>query len=213
MKKLTLFIFTTLTACQLHAQGAGGFFDQQSSKEKLMLAQIAGYETYLGNIKTGYHITETGLSTVQDLKGGTFDLHAAYFNSLQQVNPAIKSSPKASAVAGINQQINRIFTAEISWQQQQKIFTSGEINYIKQVYRNIAVKCTENMQALADVITPGKLQLTDHQRVDRIDQIYAAMQDKSAFTQSFTTKCRQMAQDRQHAQKNREQLKKLYGIQ
>jgi hypothetical protein len=39
------------------------------------------------------------------------------------------------------------------------------------------------------------------------------MQDKSAFTQSFTARCRQMAQDRLHAQKNREQLKKLYGIQ
>jgi hypothetical protein len=213
MKKFTLFIFASLAFCQLNAQGTGGFFDQQSSKEKLMLAQVAGYHTYLSSIKTGYHITEAGLNTLHDLKGGTFDLHAAYYHSLQQVSTAIKSNPKASAIAGMNQHIHMAFTTEISWQQQQKILAPEEINYIKQVYRNIAAKCAEDMQALTDILTPGKLQLTDHQRLERIDEVYAAMQDKSAFTQSFTTRCRQMAQDRLHVQKNREQLKKLYGIQ
>src|ERR1700744_6795293 len=94
---LVFFFFTGLFTLSGKAQGTGGFFDQQSSKTNLMIAQIAGYQTYLHEIKTGYNITESGLNTVQELKGGTFDLHTAYFNSLQQVNPAIKNNAKAKA--------------------------------------------------------------------------------------------------------------------
>ena len=68
------------------------------------------------------------------------------------------------------------------------------------------------MSDLTQVLTPGKLQMTDHQRLERIDKLYASMQDKLAFAQSFTTKCRQMAGDRQRAKKNNDQLKALYGI-
>jgi hypothetical protein len=197
--KITLVFFFLTSPLYLWAQGTGGFFDQQSSKTKLMLAQIAGYQTYLHEIKTGYNITGSGLSTVHDLKGGTFDLHTAYFNSLQQVNPAIKNNAKAKACADLQQQIMTLFTAEIARQQKQQILTTGEIAYIKAVYQNLLGKCKTDMGELNDVLTPGKLQMTDHQRLERIDHVYAAMQDKQAFSSSFTSHCRQMANDRKKA--------------
>jgi len=69
------------------------------------------------------------------------------------------------------------------------------------------------MNDLTQVLTPGKLQMTDHERLERIDKIYAAMQDKLAFAQSFTGKCRQMANDRKQAKTDNDKLKSLYGIQ
>jgi|SRR5437879_11011872 len=210
---LTFLFFTSLNFQQLFAQGTGGFFNQQSSRVRLMLAQIAGYETLLYGLKSGYRITENGLNTVHELKGGTFDLHEAYFNSLQQVNPVTGSNPKAQAIAGIRQQIAQVFTQELTWQQQKKILTAAEMNYIRQVYGNLAKKCREEMDEVTLVLTPGKLQLTDQQRLERLDLIYAAMQDQSAFSISFTTRCRQMATSRQSARKNNDQLKTLYGIQ
>jgi hypothetical protein len=214
MKNIILFLFfTSLFFQQSFAQGTGGFFNQQSSKVKFMVAQIVGYETFLQGLKTGYHITENGLNTAHELKGGTFDLHMAYFNSLQQVNPLISAYPKGKAIAGIQQQINQVFTNELIWQQQQKVLSTNEVLYIRQVYTNLMTKCQQDMSELAQVLTPGKLQLSDHQRMMRIDHIYADMQDKLAFSISFTTKCRQMATDRQRARKNSDQLKTLYGIQ
>ena len=210
---LTFLFFTSLNFQQLFAQGTGGFFNQQSSRVRLMFAQIAGYETLLQGLKRGYQITENGLNTVHELKGGTFDLHQAYFNSLQQVNPATGSNPKAQAIVGIRQQIAQVFTRELTWQQQQNILTAAEINYIRQVYRNLMNKCREEMDEVTMVLTPGKLQLTDQQRLERLDLIYTTMQDQSAFSISFTTRCRQMAASRQRARKNNDQLKTLYGIQ
>ncbi|MBW4888959.1 hypothetical protein KXQ82_04505 [Mucilaginibacter sp. HMF5004] len=205
-------IYFSLTCLFAIGSNAQGIFNQQSSKTNLMLAQIAGYQTYLQEIKTGYHIAESGLNTVHELKGGTFDLHAAYFNSLQQVNPAIKNNPKAKAVADLQQQIITLFTAELSWQQKQQILSPQEIAYIKAVYQNLLGKCKTDIAELNDVLTPGKMQMTDHQRLDRVDHVYAAMQDKQAFASSFTSHCRQMATDRKRARLDNEQLKKLYGI-
>lgn len=211
LKSILVFFFLT-SPLYLWAQGTGGFFDQQSSKTNLMIAQIAGYQTYLHEIKTGYNTAEKGLNAVHDLKGGTFDLHTAYFNSLQQVNPAIKNNAKAKTCANLQQQIITLFTEEIAWQQKQQILTVAEIAYIKAVYQNLLGKCKTDMGELNDVLTPGKLQMTDQQRLERIDHVYAAMQDKQAFASSFTNHCRQMAIDRKKAKLDNDQLKKLYGI-
>lgn len=213
MKKISLLLLLTgLALTNTFAQGTGGFFNQQSSKIKLMLAQIAGYETFLHSLKSGYQITENGLNTMHEMKGGTYSLHTAYFTSLEQVSPAVQSDPKGKAMAGMQQQINTVFSNELSWQQQQKILAAPEINYIQQVYQSLMKKCQQDMSDLTQVLTPGKLQMTDHQRLERIDKLYVSMQDKLAFAQSFTTKCRQMANDRQRAKKNNDQLKALYGI-
>jgi hypothetical protein len=214
MKKISLFLLLTgLTLSHTFAQGTGGFFNQQSSKIKLMLAQIVGYETFLHSLKTGYQISENGLNTMHEMKGGTYSLHTAYFTSLEQVSPVVQSNSKGKAMAGMEQQINTVFTGELTWQQQQKILTAAEINYIQQVYQSLMKKCQQDMSDLTQVLTPGKLQMPDHERLERIDKLYASMQDKLAFSQSFTSKCRQMASDRQRAKKNNDQLRALYGIQ
>jgi hypothetical protein len=68
------------------------------------------------------------------------------------------------------------------------------------------------MDELTEVLTPGKLQMTDHERIERIDRLYSSMQDKQAFASSFTTHCRQMSTDRKTNKLDNGQLKKLYGI-
>lgn len=211
--KTTLLFFLLTSPAYMMAQGTGAVFNQQASKTKLMLAQIAGYQTYLHELKTGYNTMENGLNTVHALKGGTLDLHTAYFTSLQQVNPVIQNNPKAKAVSGLQQQIVTLFNTEIAWQQKQQALSTAEATYIKAVYQNLLAKCKTDIAELNDVLTPGKLQMTDHQRLERIDHIYASMQDKQAFASSFTSHCRQLANDRKKAKIDNDQLKKLYGIQ
>ena len=213
IKKIGLFfLFIGLGLMQAKAQFLGGFFSQQSQKEKLMAAQIADLGIYLHDIKDGYGIAEKGLNTAHELKNGTFGLHAAYFNSLWRVSPAIQSDPKGNAIADLQQQIIHVFSGEISWQQQQRLLQPEELTYLQNVYDNILKACKKDMDELTLVLTSGKLQLTDQQRLERLDHLYDAMKDKYAFAGYFTTKCRKLATGRQQAQREKEQLKKLYGI-
>jgi hypothetical protein len=105
-----------------------------------------------------------------------------------------------------------LFNSEISWQQQHKLLTGSEQVYIKQVHANLQAKCQLDMQELTDVLTPGKLQLTDAQRLERLDHLSTAMNDKYGFAVYFTTKCRKLAQQRQSDQQQKNTLKQLYGI-
>ncbi|MDB4921844.1 hypothetical protein [Mucilaginibacter sp.] len=213
IKKTGLFfLFTSLTLMQVKAQFLGGFFSQQSQKEQLMAVQIADLEICLQAIKGGYRIAENGLSTAHELKNGTFGLHTAYFNSLWQVKPVVQNNLQGKAIAGLQQQIIHVFSGEISWQQQQKLLQPNELAYLQNVYDNIIAACKKDLDELTLVLTPGKLQLTDQQRLERLDHLYNAMKDKYAFTGYFTAKCRKLATGRLQAQREKQQLKKLYGI-
>ena len=208
-----MLLLACFTGLQARAQFPGGFFSQQRQKEKLMAGQIAGLQLYLGAISSGYHIAQNGINTAHDLKNGTFSLHTAYFNSLEQVNPVIRNNPKGKAIAECYQQLSRQFDTELRWQKQQAQLSAAELANLQNVADNLRKLGAADMAELSDVLTPGKLQLTDEQRLDRLDKLYAAMKDKAAFAASFTGKCRRLALSRQRAKADREQLRKLYGIQ
>jgi hypothetical protein len=213
MKTLTLFfIFTSLCTHALKAQSTGGFFSQQSSKEKTMLQQIASLESQLHTIKTGYNISQNGLNAMHDLKGGTLSLNEAYFTSLSQVSSAVKNNPKVQGTIDLQRQTITVFNKEIAWQNQQKQLTPLELAYIKSVYDNLLKKSQEDLDELNMVITPGKMQLTDHERLNRIDKLYEAMQEKYAFTCSFTKNCHTVATGRQGKKRDDQQMKQLYGV-
>ena len=198
---------------QANAQFLGGFFSQQATKKKLMTEQVAGYQLYLSAIKTGYTIGGKGLTVAHDLKNGTFSLHTAYFNALQQVAPVVKNDPKGRATDSLYRQIRSLFANEKQWQAKQKLLTVTELQYLDKVSAGLLAKCKTDMDELTDVLTPGRLQLSDAERLSRLDQLYARMKDKQAFAAYFSNKCRKLALNRQKQQKDRAQMKKLYGIQ
>src|ERR1700744_5063020 len=142
MKHLAISTAILLLFClKSNAQFLGGFFSQQSDKEKLMVTQIAEYDVYLHALKTGYNITETGLNTAQQLKGGIFNLHTAYFNSLAQVNPVVQNNPKGKAIVSLAAKIGNLFATEINWQNQQKQLSTTELAYLQKVQDNLLTKC------------------------------------------------------------------------
>jgi hypothetical protein len=213
MKTTVLFfLFISLAVLQGKAQFLGGFFSQQATKKKLMLEQIAGLEIYLQGIKGGYMITENGLNVAHELKNGTFGFHAAYINSLEQVNPLVHSDPKGKAVYDMHQQLVRVFDTEVAWQQKKRLLNGKELAYLQAVYVNLLKESRKDIDELDAVLTPAKLRLTDQQRLERLDRIYGKMKDKYAFAHYFTAKCRKLATARLKAKQENKQLRKLYGI-
>ena len=207
---LTINLLLFVACC--HAQVLGGFFDQQDTKDKTMMQQIVLQRTYLSEIKKGYQQTQQGLNTARALKNGTYSLHESYFNSLSQVSPAVKNDPKIELVINYQQQIINSFDREIAWQQQQAILGSDEVAYIEKVYNNLLSACTLDLNELNIVVTPGRTQMKDAERIDHIDQIYAATNDKYKFSRSFIANTHAFALDRQNGKQDRQIIKKLYNI-
>jgi hypothetical protein len=207
-----LFLFTGATLNKAGAQGTGGFFNQQSSKEKLMAAQILEYETFLKELKSGYSTTQKGLNTAHELKNGTFTLHQDYFNSLKQVAPAVSSDPKIKGIADLLSAIEQTFDLALSWQKDKAILTTNEISYIQSIYSSLLIECSKKIDELKLAVTPGQVQMTDQQRLSEIDGIYSDMQQKYRFACAFTRQTYGLANARITDQTGQQALKQLYHI-
>jgi len=71
------------------AQTFAEWFEQNKTRLKYYEEQIAALRTYLGYAEKGYSIVESGLNTIKGIKSGEFNMHSAFYNALEAVNPAI----------------------------------------------------------------------------------------------------------------------------
>jgi hypothetical protein len=195
-KKLLLSIFI-FTACSV---------TRAQSDIKAMLKQIAKLENYIIDLEKGYKIAREGLATIGEIKNGEFNLHSLFFSSLKTVSPAIARYLKIAEIisyeVSIGQQFKNLLKAHAG-------FSPSEIAYIQQVYDHLTNECSKNLDALMEVLTDGKLEMTDDERIKRIDRLYRDTKEKYAFTLSFTQKANSLDLERKNQMQEMEMIKIL----
>jgi hypothetical protein len=91
-------------------------------------------------------------------------------------------------------------------------FTLDELDHCKVVFEKLLEECLENVDELYLVITTGELQMSEIERIKRIDQIYAKMQDNYSFCKSFGNECLVLVMQRLKEQAEITVEKKLNDI-
>jgi hypothetical protein len=206
MKKTGMIAIIFLSLQCLHAQGLSNFFSQKEADIKWLLKQIALLQVYIGEVKTGYGVVKKGLTLIGDIKKGELNLHSNFFNSLKNVNPEIAAYSKIAAIISLNSAIKKGFKKALN---NGTHFSSGEIAYLNKVYYQLSKECTENLNELLAITSNMVFEMSDVERIWRIDGIYADMKDKYAFTQSFTNEAALLCGQRENEQNEIEFLKKL----
>lgn len=187
MKKLVLLTLLICVSFQgVRAQTFAEWFKQKKTQIKYLGQQIASLQVYAGYLEKGYHIAQTGLTTIGDIKNGEFNLHQDYFGSLKSVNPSIANDARIAAIIAMQVSIVQQYKKCYKQVQQSNLFNSNEVNYIYTVFTNLLGDCTNDLTELISVTTTGQLQLSDDERLRRIDGLYKEMQDKYSFAQSFS---------------------------
>jgi hypothetical protein len=64
-------------------------------------------------------------------------------------------------------------------------FTPEEIEYLSNVYANLFKESVESLEELMVVITSGRLRMSDDERLQAIDRIYASVEDQFSFLKEF----------------------------
>jgi hypothetical protein len=80
------------------------------------------------------------------------------------------------------------------------------------VYSKLVAECLDNIEELTNVITAGKLRMSDADRIKAIDRIYAASSDKLQFLRSFNNQGISLSLQRSKAIADTRTLKQLYGL-
>ncbi|RKR08874.1 hypothetical protein C8C83_0469 [Flavobacterium sp. 90] len=204
MKKIFLLVLcTALTTGNLHAQ---------AKQQRMLLQQIAALQVYIGYAQKGYSVVKKGLNTVGDLKRGEFNLHTDYLNSLKAVNPKIKKYARVTEIIVLQTKIMKSHKSLHQQIRQDDLFHGDEVDYIKRVFERLIKNCDTNLDELLTILTDGKLEMKDDERVKRIDIIYQNMLDNYAFSESFSNQAKVMAVSKAAELKEAKNSRVLNGI-
>lgn len=201
-------LLSVLTVRVSQAQTFAEFFKQKKTQKKYLLQQIAALQVYIGYAKNGYNIASGGLQTIKDITGCEFDLHSAFINSLKTVTPVIRKHVKVAEIIEYQIRIGKAFrTVKYS-----PYLSVGNQLYVIGVHEKVIQECGKDLEELLLVITSGKVEMTDEERMRRLDSIYESMTDKYAFTMDFIGQVTVMIN---HAEKEEQfinQIRKNYEI-
>jgi len=185
MKLIFLLFSITIFLKDVHAQTFAEWFSQGKTQKKYLLAQIAALQVYEGYLKDGYKIAKTGLNVVNDVKHGEFNLHNAFFTSLKTVSPTVRGYGRVAEIVSMQLALVKSANQIEKQAQASTSFDEDELHYLQKIFSAITDGCLEDVLALTNIITSGKLELTEDQRIARINHLYDSVKDKYAFVQSF----------------------------
>lgn len=190
------------------AQTFAEWFSQKKTQIKYLTQQIAALEQYGSYIKEGYAISQNGLGSIGGYIKGEYGLHSGYYGSLKTVNPEIKSNGKADSIARYAEQIPGQFD------QLNKLngLDNDTRHYIGQVKAKTLEECNKDLAELQLVIADRQAQMTDDERILRLDEIYDRIKDKYAFTQSFCNQAKMLLLQRSRELQDAQSLWRYYGI-
>lgn len=212
MKKIVLLVGLIVSCQCLFAQTFAEWFAQKKTQIKYLGDQIAALQVYAGYLQKGYHIAENGLSAISDIKNGEFNLHKNYFGSLKNVNPVIAKDARIAAIIALQVNIVEQYKKTYTKVLHNNAFNSAQVNYIYAVFTNLLNDCINDIAEMISLTTSGELQLTDKERIQRIDGLYTDMLDKYSFSKSFSNETNIMALSVTKDQNDAAMLKHLYNI-
>lgn len=206
--KTLLIILLTAMATVTRAQTWNEVFKQKETQKKYLIQQIAAMKLYAGYLKKGYDIANKGINSIKDISKGEFDLHQSFFTSLKMVNPAIAGNSKIAQVIAWQMTVSKDLLALNSRTE----LSPSDKSYFRQVRLKVMKECEQDMEELLLVITQGKLEMKDDERIKRLDKVYESMKDKYQFTQSFSNQVKTLSLQKEQEGRNNEASKKLYGF-
>lgn len=173
------------------------------------LTQLKGI---LSDMKTGYQIYQQGYGSISQLSKGNFDLHSVYLNGLLAINPTVRNYSRVADI--ISQQASLISEYKSSYKQfkQSGTFSAGELNYMSNIYTQLVNQSLQNLDELTNVLTAGKLRMSDDERMRAIDRIYASSADKLQFLRHFNRQGVLLSLQRSREIGDTRTLKQLYGV-
>lgn len=212
MKKILILIVLMLGIQTAHAQTWSEWTKQKKTQRKYLIQQIAALKVYATYVREGYKIAKKGLNTIGSFKRGEFTLHTDFFNSLKAVNPKVKGSVKVGQIVELQLRIVGDYNRTFRQLQEGGMMAPEELEYITRVFARLMEDCSQTMDALITVTTSGMFEMTDDQRLARIDTLHREMQQQFTFLQGFANDAKILALSRKKEDNDVKTARALHGI-
>ena len=175
---------------------------QSAEAEQLLLdwEKLTQFKKILQQMYDGYKILHNGYTAVKDISQGNFDLHKNFLDALLDVSPAVRQYKRIADIIDYQLKIVKEYKAAFNQFKDDRNFTPEEIDYLSKVYTGLLNKSLSSLDELVMVITSGKLQMTDDERLQAIDKIYGSLIDQFSFLRDFNSSTSLLSLQRQSEQ-------------
>lgn len=174
--------------------------------------KLTQLKNILTDMKKGYEIVSKGYTAIKNISEGNFNLHDAFISGLLAVNPAIKNYKRVPDIITYQKNIVKEYRQAFNRFKSSGTFSSSEIEYLGDVYTNLFNQSLQNLDDLATVITASKLSMSDDERLEAIDRIFADTEDKLQFLRDFNRKTNILVIQRTKEKQDIATSKKLYQV-
>lgn len=191
---------------ELRAQTFSEWFSQKRTQKRYLLEQVLALKVYADFARKGYGVVSDGLSTVKNITSGEFGLHEIFITGLKVASPVIRNDSRIPEILLLNSGMLKTFgslTSAGGWD-------ASQMAYLHSVKSVVNGEIWDDLEELALVIVSGKAEMTDDQRLVRLNEIYDRTKERSAFAQEFETDQLRMLNQKKLEQRNIEILRRLY---
>lgn len=188
-----LLMVTTSVSMQSNAQST------EVQQLLLNVEKLSQLKNILTDMKKGYVVVANGYNTVKNISQGNFSLHEVFLDGLMLVNPEIRKYKRVGDIISYQKNILSEYKSAFNRFKSSENFNPQEIEYLGKVYQQLFRQSLDNLDELATVITSSKLRMSDDERLQAIDQIFADTQDKLMFLRSFNKEASILSLQRQKA--------------
>ncbi len=178
----------------------------------LNIEKLAQFKQILSDMKKGYQILSGGYNTIKNIAQGNFSLHKAFLDGLMEVSPTVRNYRRVSDI--VNDQLTLIKEYRKAYDRfrRDNNFNPDELAYLGRVYNSLFKESLRNLDELLTVITADKARMSDDERLQAIDRIYANMQDKLMFLRHFNNNTTILAVQRAKERNDAQAIRKIYGL-
>ena len=187
---------------------------QSAEIQQLLLnvEKLTQFKQILSDMKKGYQILEGGYNTIKDISEGNFSLHKAFLDGLMEVSPTVRNYKRVGDIVNYQVILVREYRNAYDRFQSDGNFNPQELAYLGRVYDNLFDESLRNLDELLVIITAGKARMSDDERLQAIDRIYADMQDKLMFLRHFNNNTTILAVQRAKERNDARTIRNSYGI-
>lgn len=206
MKKC-LFIITLIVSFK-----AGNAQSDEAQQLLLNVEKLSQFKQILQQMKDAYEILHKGYTAIKDISQGSFSIHKTFLDALFEVSPVVRKYKRITDIIDDQIRLVKIYKEAFNEFKSNGQFTPDEIDYIGKVYTGLVNASLENLDELAMVITAGKLRMSDDERLQAIDRIYASIEGQFSFLQEFNNQTAILSMQRKNEQAEIELSKRIRGF-
>lgn len=196
----------------LQAQTFREWFKQKKTQKEYLVQQIAALWAYGSQLREGYNLVRDSTGIIGASASGELGLHKDFFDRLKAVDPKLVNSGKVESVLRLHSAMEKQRTYTWRALNGSDLLNNVEKQQARILLDGLAKSSGNELHDMQITLSSGMLELTDDERIKRIDKIYRSTQEIYKVHSNTLPRLISLLQERQQYNRELELLRRMHGL-